>query len=83
MKFVYFGYDMMLGCARRLIADGHQLAGIFTFPCDNVFNFNIETVALARQLGPGKRIVTILCDTGFRYLSTLYNPEWLKAKGLA
>ena len=40
-------------------------------------------IALARQLGPGKRIVTILCDTGFRYLSTLYNPEWLAAKGLA
>ncbi|RYD56567.1 MAG: cysteine synthase A [Sphingomonadales bacterium] len=40
-------------------------------------------VRLARQLGPGKRIVTILCDTGFRYLSTLYNREWLKAKGLA
>jgi cysteine synthase len=39
-------------------------------------------VALARQLGPGKRIVTILCDTGFRYLSTLYNAEWLAAKGL-
>ncbi|UYY59568.1 cysteine synthase A [Sphingomonas sp. S2-65] len=39
-------------------------------------------VRLARQLGPGKRIVTILCDTGFRYLSTLYNPEWLAAKGL-
>jgi hypothetical protein len=32
--------------------------------------------------GPGKRIVTILCDTGFRYLSTLYNAEWLAAKGL-
>jgi cysteine synthase len=39
-------------------------------------------IALARELGPGKRIVTILCDTGFRYLSTLYNPEWLAAKGL-
>jgi cysteine synthase A len=39
-------------------------------------------IALARRLGPGKRIVTILCDTGFRYLSTLYNPEWLAAKGL-
>ncbi|RYD49763.1 MAG: cysteine synthase A [Sphingomonadales bacterium] len=39
-------------------------------------------VRLARQLGPGKRIATILCDTGFRYLSTLYNGEWLKAKGL-
>src|SRR3546814_8931167 len=33
---------------------------------------------LARQLGPGKRIVTILADTGFRYLSTLYNRQWLE-----
>ena len=40
-------------------------------------------VALARELGPGKRIATILCDSGFRYLSTLYNPEWLASKGLA
>ena len=40
-------------------------------------------VALAREMGPGKTIVTILCDAGFRYLSTLYNPAWLAAKGLA
>ncbi|MGN6271021.1 MAG: cysteine synthase A [Sphingomonas sp.] len=39
-------------------------------------------VRLARHLGPGKRIATILADTGFRYLSTLYNAEWLRAKGL-
>jgi cysteine synthase A len=39
-------------------------------------------VALGRQLGPGKTIVTILCDTGFRYLSTLYNRDWLTAKNL-
>jgi cysteine synthase len=39
-------------------------------------------VRLAKQLGTGKRIATILCDTGFRYLSTLYNPEWLRSKGL-
>ncbi|CAN5299867.1 cysteine synthase A [soil metagenome] len=39
-------------------------------------------VALGKQLGPGKRIATILCDTGFRYLSTLYNRDWLVAKGL-
>ncbi|MFC0103485.1 cysteine synthase A [Sphingopyxis terrae] len=39
-------------------------------------------MALARERGPGKRIVTILCDSGFRYLSTLYNPEWLASKGL-
>jgi cysteine synthase A len=40
-------------------------------------------IALGKQLGPGKRIATILCDTGFRYLSTLYNPEWMQSKGLA
>ena len=39
-------------------------------------------VALARHLGPGKTVATILCDTGFRYLSTLYNSEWLRAKNL-
>ncbi|KQM67536.1 cysteine synthase [Sphingomonas sp. Leaf17] len=40
-------------------------------------------VRLGRHLGPGARVATILCDSGFRYLSTLYNPEWLAAKGLA
>ena len=40
-------------------------------------------VRLARALGPGKRIATILCDTGFRYLSTLYDPAWRAAKGLS
>ncbi|WP_423601932.1 cysteine synthase A [Sphingomonas sp. MS122] len=39
-------------------------------------------IRLGRELGPGKRIATILCDTGFRYLSTLYNREWLRSKGL-
>ena len=43
-------------------------------------------VELGRELvaeGRSKpQVVTILCDTGFRYLSTLYNPEWLAAKGL-
>ena len=39
-------------------------------------------VALGKQLGKGSRVATILCDTGFRYLSSLYNAEWLRAKGL-
>ncbi|GAO56993.1 cysteine synthase A [Novosphingobium sp. MD-1] len=43
-------------------------------------------VALGRKLvaegRPHPRVATILCDTGFRYLSSLYNPEWLKAKNL-
>lgn len=39
-------------------------------------------VALGKKLGRGSRIATILCDTGFRYLSTIYNPEWMREKGL-
>jgi cysteine synthase A len=39
-------------------------------------------VALARDLGPGHTVVTMLCDSGMRYLSTLYNPVWLREKGL-
>ena len=39
-------------------------------------------IALAKELGPGKTIVTILCDSGMRYLSSLFNPVWLEAKGL-
>lgn len=39
-------------------------------------------VALAKQLGRGHTIVTILCDSGGRYQSRLFNREWLAAKGL-
>lgn len=39
-------------------------------------------IRLARALGPGKTIVTILCDSGSRYQSKLYNPEFLASKGL-
>lgn len=37
---------------------------------------------LARDLGPGHTIVTILCDYGTRYQSKLWNPDFLKEKGL-
>ena len=37
---------------------------------------------LARDLGPGKTIVTILCDYGTRYQSKLFNPAFLREKGL-
>ena len=40
-------------------------------------------VALAKQLGPGHTIVTILCDSGSRYQSRIFNREWLASKGLA
>ena len=41
------------------------------------------TAKLARELGPGHRLVTILCDGGSRYQSRLYSPSWLEEKGLA
>ncbi len=39
-------------------------------------------VALAKQMGPGHTIVTVLCDGGARYQSRLFNSEWLATKGL-
>jgi cysteine synthase A len=39
-------------------------------------------IRLARKLGPGKTIVTILCDPATRYQSRLFNPEFLRSKGL-
>jgi cysteine synthase len=61
---------------RRLLAEEGLCLGLSS-------GINVAgAVALARQFGPGKRIATILCDTGFRYLSTLYNPKWMQSKGL-
>ncbi len=39
-------------------------------------------IKLAKELGPGHTIVTILCDYGNRYASKLYNPEFLRSKDL-
>jgi cysteine synthase A len=39
-------------------------------------------IALAKQIGPGHTIVTVLCDGGARYQSRLFNREWLAAQGL-
>jgi cysteine synthase A len=39
-------------------------------------------IRLARDLGPGHTIVTILCDYGTRYQSKLFNPAFLRAKHL-
>lgn len=60
----------------RLLADEGLCLGLSS-------GINVAgAVALAKQLGKGSRVATILCDTGFRYLSSLYNPEWLRAKNL-
>jgi cysteine synthase A len=42
----------------------------------------VGAMQLARALGPGKTIVTMLCDYGNRYQSKLFNPEFLRSKGL-
>ena len=39
-------------------------------------------IRLARELGPGHTIVTILCDSGARYASKLFNPAFLRSKNL-
>jgi cysteine synthase A len=39
-------------------------------------------VRVAREMGPGHTVVTILCDGGARYQSKLFNPEFLRSKNL-
>tara|TARA_Y100001934_G_scaffold43828_1_gene52874 strand:- start:224 stop:1231 length:1008 start_codon:yes stop_codon:yes gene_type:complete len=39
-------------------------------------------IRMAKELGPGKTIVTILCDSGTRYMSKLFNPAFLREKEL-
>ncbi len=39
-------------------------------------------IRMAKDLGPGKTIVTMLCDGGQRYQSKIFNPEFLKERGL-
>ncbi len=39
-------------------------------------------IRMAREMGPGHRIITILCDYGTRYQSKLFNPQFLRDKGL-
>ena len=39
-------------------------------------------IRLARHLGPGHTVATILCDSGARYASKLFNPDFLRSKGL-
>lgn len=65
-----------LDWVRRLLAEEGLCLGLSS-------GINVAgAVRLGRELGAGARVATILCDTGFRYLSTLYNAQWLRAKGL-
>ena len=78
---------MAVGMGRWLIKnDGNSyyyevlMAGLFvgSSSCVNL----CAAVHVARQLGPGHRIVTILCDSGARHLSKFYNDAWLKGHGI-
>ena len=42
----------------------------------------VGAVKLARQLGPGATVCTVLCDGGDRYASKMYAPGWLAERGL-
>ena len=39
-------------------------------------------IRLAKEVGPGKKIVTLLCDSGTRYQSKMFNPDFLRSKDL-
>ena len=71
------------------IEDQESLTATLALVHDEGLNVGLSTgvnvagaVRLARKLGPGKTIVTILCDPATRYQSRLFNPEFLRSKGL-
>ena len=67
--------EMLLVCYDLLQEEGLLLGGSS--------GLNVAAaIRLAKALGPGKTIVTVLADSGSRYQSKLYNPEFLAAKGL-
>jgi cysteine synthase A len=71
------------------IADAEMLPVLFSLVQDEGLVLGGSTginvcgaMRLARELGPGHTIVTILADSGTRYQSKLFNPEFLKARDL-
>ena len=52
--------------------------GYFVYTAEN----GAKAIKLAKKMGPGKTIVTILCDHGRRYASKIFNKEFLKSKNL-
>jgi len=68
--------DEMLGVVFSLLRDEGLCVG-------GSAGLNVAgAIRLARELGPGHTIVTILCDGGQRYQSKLFNAEFLRSKGL-
>ena len=66
--------------ALQIIFELNQLEGICLGGSSGI---NIAgAIHMAREMGPGHTIVTILCDYGQRYQSKVYNPEFLTERGL-
>ncbi len=66
--------------ALQVIFELNQLEGICLGGSSGI---NIAgAIQMAREMGPGHTIVTILCDYGSRYQSKIYNPEFLREKDL-
>lgn len=71
------------------VTDEEALPVIYDLLCEEGLCMGLSTginvagaIKLARQLGPGHTIVTMLCDAGTRYQSKLFNPEFLRSKNL-
>ena len=71
------------------IEDQESLSATLALVHEEGLNVGLSTgvnvagaIRLARKLGPGKMIVTMLCDPATRYQSRLFNPEFLRSKGL-
>jgi len=72
------------------IEDQESLGVTLSLVRDEGLNVGLSTgvnvagaIRLARKLGPGRTIVTVLCDPATRYQSRLFNPEFLRSKGLS
>lgn len=67
--------EEMLHCLYELVDEGLVMGGST--------GINVAgAIRMAKDLGPGKTIVTVLCDNGQRYQSKIYNPAFLKERSL-
>jgi cysteine synthase A len=75
-----FSYNIHDSEALPVVFDLLQYEGLCLGGSSGV---NVEgAMRMARDMGPGHTLVTVLCDYGTRYQSKLFNPEFLRAKGL-
>ncbi|MGH6658535.1 MAG: pyridoxal-phosphate dependent enzyme, partial [Sphingomicrobium sp.] len=71
------------------IPDEESVRATYALLLEEGFNLGLSSgvniagaIRLAHELGPGHTIVTMLCDSGSRYQSRLFNPEFMRSKGL-